>query len=195
MPALKVLKAFQPRHSSMSPLNTTRTVALTVAGTFEASICSSSNTPARAISRVPALDERLAALMNVLHLQIHQLLERLCTIQVYLAVYLRAHEADAVKEVGVVSSMGDKSFTIHVPRLGITHRMYLDKIADVTSTFDREEEVLHIQSTPAARYAWKDMKLEVFSKVMVKCKGEVERGPIEVVLELIGPYSLADSNP
>lgn len=86
----------------------------------------------------------------------------------------------------MVMSMGSKSFTVHIPRLGITSRIFLDKIPDTTAQFDTEEEVLSLKST-SARHSWTTLQLRVFSRILVRCVTAPADGPIEIQLEFIRP--------
>lgn len=104
--------------------------------------------------------------------------------QVYLAIYL---QSNPLEEKAVVMSMGEKAFTVHVPRLGITSRIYLDKIPDVVAAFNEVEGMLELRAASTATHAWTSATLKILSKVLVRCVVAAKAGPIETLLEFVRP--------
>lgn len=117
-------------------------------------------------------------------LKLDDWLTRFVSNQVYLGVYL---QSNPLVEEAIVFSMGEKSFTVHVPRLGLTSRLYLDKILDVTSTFDKEEGVIKLHASSNATHGWTSATIKILSKILVRCTVSPKGGPIETQLEFLRP--------
>jgi DIS3-like exonuclease 2 len=111
--------------------------------------------------------------------------------RVFLCLYLKANPVAEV--LAVVVGMGDKSFTVLVPDLGLEGRVYLD---DTLDHFDfkggEEESKLHgtkcISVVPKAQRSWSVLKIKMFVKISVQvtCKDEP---PVDVKLKLNGPWT------
>lgn len=104
--------------------------------------------------------------------------------QVYLAVYIAANP---LEEEAVVTSIGEKSFTVNIPRLGMTSRMYLDKIPDIAATFDDVEKILHLTASSTVTHKWTEATVKIFARVLVRCTVASKAGPIEIELEFLRP--------
>ena len=104
-------------------------------------------------------------------------------VQVYLGVYLRSNPLD---EEAVVTSMGEKSFTVHVPRLGRTSRLYLDKILNATATYDKAEKAIKLQASSTVT-GWTLATINILSKILVRCSLAAKAGPVEIQLDFIRP--------
>lgn len=105
--------------------------------------------------------------------------------QVYLAVHLLTN---TVEETALVISMGERSFTVNVPRLGITERLFLDKMPDIVGELDEAEGCLYLKSTSSAQHTWTIVGLKILSKIIVRCTVAAKEGPVQVRLEFVRPY-------
>lgn len=87
----------------------------------------------------------------------------------------------------MVISIGEKSFTVNVPRLGITTHIFLDKIPDTVSTFDEAERTLVLQATSTVTHTWVSATIKIMSKIFVRCAAAAKPGPVEIQLEFLRP--------
>lgn len=106
--------------------------------------------------------------------------------QVYLSVYLQRHP---LEEEAVVISMGAQSFTVNVPKLGLTSRLFLDKIPNVNATYNEVEGVLELHSASTANHNWTTASIKILSKIVVRCTVADKTGPIETHLDFIRPVA------
>ena len=95
-------------------------------------------------------------------------------------------KSNALEVEAVVVSLGKNCFTVNVPHLGLTERIYLDKIPDTTSTFHEAERSLVLQATSTAN-GWTTAIIRVLSKVVVRCMAAATTGPIQLHLEFLRP--------
>jgi DIS3-like exonuclease 2 len=110
--------------------------------------------------------------------------------RVYLSLYLRKHPMKS--QLGIVLSVGQKSFTVFIPSLGADALLYLDEHKDVLE-YSYEEQTngarcLRLQQTSnSSGLQWKELTIKVFAKLLVSigCK---EKPPIDIKLRLEGPY-------
>lgn len=87
----------------------------------------------------------------------------------------------------MVISIGKQSFTVNVPRLGVTSRMFIDRIPDVVATFNDVENTLHLKASSTVTHEWTEATMNVFAKVLVRCTVAKKTGPIEIELEFLRP--------
>lgn len=104
--------------------------------------------------------------------------------QVYLAVHVQSNPLEVE---AVVVSLGRNCFTVNVPHLGLTERIYLDKILDATSTFDETEKSLFLQAKSTTANGWTTATIKVMSKVVVRCMAAEKKGPIQLLLQFLWP--------
>ncbi|CAM9097036.1 unnamed protein product [Ectocarpus fasciculatus] len=104
--------------------------------------------------------------------------------EVYLAVHVASNP---LEEEAVVTSVGEQSFTVNIPRLGVTSRLYLDKIPDIAATYDELEGTIHLTSSSTVTHQWADATIKIFAKVRVLCTVAEKTGPIEILLEFLRP--------
>lgn len=102
----------------------------------------------------------------------------------YLAVYL---QRNPLEEEAVVISMGAQSFTVNVPKLGITSRIFLDKVPDVNATYNEDEGLLQLHSASTVTHDWTIANIKILSIIAVRCTVSDKAGPIEVHLDFIRP--------
>ncbi len=107
-----------------------------------------------------------------------------CAIQVYLAVHVTSNP---LEEEAVVISIGEQSFTVNVPRLGVTSRMFIDRIPDVVATFNDVDTTLHLKASSTVTHEWNEATIKVLAKVLVRCTAAKKTGPIEIELEFLRP--------
>lgn len=104
--------------------------------------------------------------------------------EVYLAVHVQSNPLEVE---AVVVSLGRNCFTVNVPHLGLTERIYLDKILDATSTFDETEKSLFLQAKSTTANGWTTATIKVMSKVVVRCMAAEKKGPIQLLLQFLWP--------
>lgn len=104
--------------------------------------------------------------------------------QVYLAVHVASNP---LEEEAVVISVGEQSFTVNIPRLGVTSRLFLDKIPDIAATYDELEGTIHLTASSTVTHQWTDAKIKIFAKVQVLCTVAEKTGPIEILLQFLRP--------
>lgn len=107
-----------------------------------------------------------------------------CAIQVYLAVHVASNP---LEEEAVVTSIGEQSFTVNVPRLGVTSRMFIDRIPDVVATFNDVEKTLRLKASSTVTHEWSEAIIKLLAKVLVRCTVAKKTGPIEIELEFLRP--------
>lgn len=115
--------------------------------------------------------------------------------RVYLSLFLRKHPMKS--ELGIVLSVGRKSFTVYIPSLGADALLYLDEHQDILTFKDEElrngtRRILLSKKVDATcRLAWNELEIKVFTKlkVSISCK---EKPPIDLKLRLEGPYTTAN---
>lgn len=95
--------------------------------------------------------------------------------------------SNPLEEEAVVISVGEQSFTVNVPRLAVTSRIYLDKIQDIAATFDDMEKTLHLTASSTVTHEWTEATIKVFAKVQVRCTVSNKSGPIQIELEFVRP--------
>ena len=110
--------------------------------------------------------------------------------RVFLALYVKRNPIKS--KLGVVLSVGDKTFVVFVPSLGVSAKVFVDEQKDL---FDAEPYLLHgkerrITLTRKGRSTgnhWLTIDVKVFVKlqVSVHCK---ETPPIDVKIKLEGPW-------
>ncbi|CBN76656.1 conserved unknown protein [Ectocarpus siliculosus] len=104
--------------------------------------------------------------------------------EVYLAVHVASNP---LEEEAVVISVGEQSFTVNIPRLGVTSRLFLDKIPDIAATYDELEGTIHLTASSTVTHQWTDAKIKIFAKVQVLCTVAEKTGPIEILLQFLRP--------
>ena len=111
---------------------------------------------------------------------------------VFLALYLR--RSPMKSQLGVVLSVGEKTFTVFVPSLGISTMLFLD---EHTSWIKYEAQQANnvtgrrIKLERISRHNnehWKELMITNFVKIRVTCKCH-DKPPISVKLELEGPWT------
>jgi DIS3-like exonuclease 2 len=111
---------------------------------------------------------------------------------VFLALYLRRNPMKS--KLGVVVSIGQKTFTVFVPSLGISALVFLDEHKDWIKSQPMDENAVMGRRIKLERIAghngerWSELMIKSFTKIRIKCKCQ-EKPPIGVKLELEGPWT------
>lgn len=95
--------------------------------------------------------------------------------------------SNPLEEEAVVISVGEQSFTVNVPRLAVTSRIYLDQILNIAATFDDVEKTLRLTASSTVTHDWTEATIKVFAKVQVRCTVSNRAGPIQIELEFLRP--------
>lgn len=95
--------------------------------------------------------------------------------------------SNPLEEEAVVISIGEQSFTVNVPRLAVTSRIYLDHIPDIAATFNDVENTLTLTSSSTVTHEWTQATIKVLAKVQVRCTVSDKAGPIQIELEFLRP--------
>lgn len=108
--------------------------------------------------------------------------------RVFLSLYLKKNPIQ--RALGVVVSVGVKTFTVFVPSLGISQTVFLDE----HSSDDLEVKVVEsgrkmvlVNNNINANNGWTKLIVKVFSKLCVSCQCK-PRPPIDVSLHVVGPW-------
>jgi DIS3-like exonuclease 2 len=115
--------------------------------------------------------------------------------RVFLALYLRRNPLKG--QLGVVLSVGEKTFSVFVPSLGASVMLFLDEHKDML-TFEpysvRDERRISLVRKGSGRSSgngasgWTTIDIKVFTKLAVSCHCK-EKAPIDVRLKLEGPWN------
>jgi DIS3-like exonuclease 2 len=114
---------------------------------------------------------------------------------VFLALYLRRKPWKS--QMGVVLSVGQKTFTVFIPSLGLSTLLYLDEhkswidseAYDAGDMGGRRIKLKRTAGHDGER--WKELLIKNFTKIRVTCKCQ-DKPPINVKLELEGPWTTND---
>jgi VacB/RNase II family 3'-5' exoribonuclease len=111
--------------------------------------------------------------------------------RVFLSLYVLKNPMKS--ELGVVMSVGVKTFNVYVPSLGISTMLFLDEHLDeLTSQYveaqDGARRITLNQKAGREGIQWGTIDIKVFTKLLVTvfCK---DKPPIDVGLKLEGPWS------
>jgi DIS3-like exonuclease 2 len=110
---------------------------------------------------------------------------------VFLALYLRRNPMKS--QLGVVLSVGHKTFTVFIPALGVSSLVYLDEHKSWIhyEAFDHlgsKERRIKLERTAGYNgERWSQLVIKNFTKVRVTCKCQ-DKPPINVKLALEGPW-------
>lgn len=109
---------------------------------------------------------------------------------VFLALYLKRHPLKS--QLGVVLSVGQKTFTVFLPNLGISAMVFLDEHKDwiqfEDNTVAGHDRRIKLQRTCKHKgETWKELVVKTFCKIRVTCNCQ-EKPPVSVKLVLEGPW-------
>lgn len=111
--------------------------------------------------------------------------------RVFLSLYVLSKPMKS--ELGVVLSVGVKTFLVYIPSLGLSTMLFLDEHQDVLdSEFVEDDDltrrIILRQKSDIEGIQWGALEIKVFTKltVTVYCR---EKPPIDVKLKLEGPWS------
>lgn len=119
--------------------------------------------------------------------------------RVFLSLYLKKNPVSAT--LGVCLSVGEKTFTVFVPSLGASFKVFLQEHEDCfnTNSYSDDNGKRHIVINPKAVLIpgmqsedftepfWKSLDIKVFTKLEVSCTCKT-RPPIDVSVKVVGPW-------
>ncbi|CAJ1960111.1 unnamed protein product [Cylindrotheca closterium] len=119
---------------------------------------------------------------------------------VFLALYLKKHPLKG--QLGIVLSVGQKTFTVFLPSLGISALVFLEEHKDWIEfkdyTFGKEgvgsgdqlpdKRIKLTRITKHKGEQWKELEIKFFRRVRVTCVCS-DKAPIAVKLQLEGPWT------
>ena len=105
--------------------------------------------------------------------------------RVFLSIFLK--KQPIAKALGVVLSIGEKSFTVFVPILGLSQKLFLDDHEHLEASTVIQNKKLKILNKDSKSFGWITMNVKLFSKIKVSCRCKL-RPPIDVCLRLVGPW-------
>ena len=121
--------------------------------------------------------------------------------RVFLSLFLKKYPITSV--LGVCLGIGEKTFTVFVPSLGLSTRVFLDEHKDVFDMNTIEDDgrrklvirpksnvVPGMQPDDAETspvHSWKSLNVSIFTKLTVACYCK-ERTPIDVKVMVVGPW-------
>lgn len=111
---------------------------------------------------------------------------------VFLSLYLRRHPLKS--QMGIVLSVGQKTFTVFVPSLGISSLLFLDEHKswikfqplEGVNGYGRKIQLDRVANHNGEQ--WKQLTIQNFTRIRVTCKCQ-DKPPINVKLELEGPWT------
>jgi exoribonuclease R len=108
--------------------------------------------------------------------------------RVFLSIYLKNRPLR--KTLGVVISVGEKTFTVYIPELGCSGKLFLDEHKQMVESapFEARNGTRQIKLTSKrSASSWREITIKVFTKlkVSVVCK---EKPPIDIKVLLEGPW-------
>ncbi len=111
--------------------------------------------------------------------------------RVFLSLYLKANPIHST--LGVVVSIGEKAFTLFVPKLGVTTMVYLDEHKDrynfnVQKNDSGQRRMILI---PVDKNFGQRLDIKLFTKIAVSCNCKV-KPPIDVSLGIVGHWMNQD---
>jgi DIS3-like exonuclease 2 len=106
--------------------------------------------------------------------------------RIFLSLYLKDHPAHRI--LAVVLSLGEKTFTVFVPSLALTTKVFLDDHVEefefVSTTKDNKKSI-SFRSKGQGQLAF---DLHIFMKLAVSCRMKT-KPPLDVQVMLDGPWS------
>jgi DIS3-like exonuclease 2 len=108
--------------------------------------------------------------------------------RVFLALYLRRKPMKG--QLGVVLSVGEKTFSVFVPELGCSVKLFLDEHKDMLTfeSYSAKNGERRIRLQRKGSGGWSSIDIKVFTKLSVTCLCK-EKPPIDVRLKLEGPWT------
>ena len=110
--------------------------------------------------------------------------------EVFLALYLRKKPIRS--ELGVVLSVGEKTFTVFVPSLGMSTKLFLDEhdawIKHSAQDGKGERRIKLERTAKHKGEKWTEILIKFFTKIRVTCVCK-DKPPIAVKLLLEGPWA------
>jgi DIS3-like exonuclease 2 len=119
--------------------------------------------------------------------------------RVFLSLYLKKNPITST--LGVCLSVGEKTFTVFVPKLGASIKVFLQEHEDCfnTNAYTDDDGKRHIVINPktdlipgmqpgdGTEPTWKSLDIRVFTKLEVSCTCKA-RPPIDVRVKVVGPW-------
>lgn len=120
--------------------------------------------------------------------------------RVFLSLYLKKNPIAST--LGVCLSVGEKTFTVFVPSLGTSIKVFLQEHEDCfnTNAYTDDNGKRHIVIQPKSNVvpgmqledatgepSWKSLDIKVFTKLEVTCTCK-PRPPIDVRVKVVGPW-------
>lgn len=120
--------------------------------------------------------------------------------RVFLSLYLKKNPIAST--LGVCLSVGEKTFTVFVPSLGASIKVFLQEHEDCfnTNAYTDDNGKRHIVIQPKTNvvpgmqledgtheHSWKALDIKVFTKLEVSCTCK-PRPPIDVRVKVVGPW-------
>ena len=121
--------------------------------------------------------------------------------RVFLSLYLKKNPISSV--LGVCLGIGEKTFTVFVPSLGLSTRVFLEEHVDIfdMNTVEDESGRRQLVIRPKSRVipgmqrtegddgpSWKALNITIFTKLTVSCVCK-DRTPIDVKVMIVGPWN------
>jgi len=113
--------------------------------------------------------------------------------RVFLSLYLKAHPIAST--LGVVVSIGEKAFKVHIPKIAVTTMVYLDEHKDaydvkVQQNNSGQRRMIMIPKKPNTGQR---LDINLFTKLSISCMCK-EKPPIDVALKVVGPWKKWQQN-
>lgn len=110
--------------------------------------------------------------------------------RVFLAVYLK--KSPMRSTLGVVISVGEKTFTVYIQDLGCSGKVFVDEHAQLVDakpyvTKNGQRQIKLTRKNVNAGSLWSEIDIKIFTKIKVSVFCQ-ERPPIDIKLQLEGPW-------
>jgi len=117
--------------------------------------------------------------------------------RVFLSLYLRANPIE--QTLAVVIGVGEKTFTVLVPSLGLNQSVFLEDHEHLEANIVEKGKIIVLRpkhslsdgketSETSASCYWDKLNIQVFAKIAVSCECKA-RPPVDVAVRVVGPYT------
>jgi len=103
--------------------------------------------------------------------------------RVFLSLFLKLNP---IKDIlGVVVGVGEKTFTVFVPDLGLNESVFLDEHKHLKSEVKEKKRWIILRKKKEDD-SWKELNIKLFTRLRVSCECR-QRTPIDVKIKVVGP--------
>ena len=105
--------------------------------------------------------------------------------RVFLCLFLKFNP---IKDIlGVVVGVGEKTFTVFIPDLGVNDSVFLDEHKDLEPEIKESKRWIILRKKKEDT-SWDELHIKLFTRLRVSCRCR-ERTPIDLKIKIVGPLS------